>query len=497
MGCGGSKEAKNEAQQQQQAGEVQPRTGPSPGKTGVADKGRQWKRLLGKDTPDFSSLYDLGKVLGRGQFGTTRIAVEKATKAKYAVKSISKRKMSHPDDIEDVKREIEILHHLHGHDNIVAFKGAYEDRHNIHLVMELCTGGELFDRIVARGHYSEKDAAEVVRTMLRVVGHCHDMGVIHRDLKPENFLLADPSPNARLKSIDFGLSIFFKEGHYLRQIVGSAYYVAPEVLKKHYGKEADIWSCGVILYILLSGVPPFYGETEHQIFDSILQGELDLESDPWPSVSKSAKDAVARMLVSDPKKRANADEILQHEWLRENGVASDKPLGNAVVGRLKGFAAMNKLKKTALMWMATNLPKEEIEGLKQMFMSIDTDRSGTITVEELKKGLQKKGIAVSDNEMSRIMNDIDVDGNGVIDYEEFIAATISVNKLESEEQLVKAFEHFDTDNSGYITRDELLDALNKYGDVDENIDKILQDVDKDGDGRIDYGEFRTMMVGKK
>lgn len=122
-----------------------------------------------------------------------------------------------------------------------------------------------------RGQYSEKDAAEVVRTMLRVVAHCHDMGVIHRDLKPENFLLGDPTANATLKAIDFGLSVFFKEGHFLRQIVGSAYYVAPEVLKKHYSKDADIWSCGVILYILLSGVPPFYGETEHQIFDSILQ----------------------------------------------------------------------------------------------------------------------------------------------------------------------------------------------------------------------------------
>lgn len=222
---------------------------------------------------------------------------------------------------------------------------------------------------------------------------------------------------------------------------------------------------------------------------------MDLESEPWPSISASAKDAVSRMLVADPKKRAKADEILRHEWMKENGVASDKPLDNAVVGRLKGFAAMNKLKKTALMWMATNLPREEIEGLKQMFMSIDTDRNGTITVEELKKGLHKKGITVSDTEMATIMNDIDVDGNGVIDYEEFIAATMSVNKLENEEQLVKAFEHFDTDNSGYITRDELLDALNKYGNVDESIEQILQDVDKDGDGRIDYQEFRSMMVG--
>ncbi|GMH39525.1 hypothetical protein BSKO_07423 [Bryopsis sp. KO-2023] len=491
MGCGGSKPDVNEEQPRPKQGAPAPAAQPA-----APPKSRTWKRMLPQETPDISSQYELGKVLGRGQFGTTRVAVEKSSKKKFAAKSISKRKMSHPDDIEDVKREIEILHHLNGHDNIVMFKGAFEDRHNIHLVMELCTGGELFDRIVQRGQYSEKDAAEVVRTMLKVVAHCHDMGVIHRDLKPENFLLADPSSHATLKAIDFGLSVFFKEGHYLRQIVGSAYYVAPEVLRKHYSKEADIWSCGVILYILLSGVPPFYGETEHQIFDAILQGPLDLESEPWPYISAAAKDAVKRMLVHDPKARAGADEILSHEWMRENGVASNKPLGNAVVSRLKGFAAMNKLKKTALMWMATNLPREEIEGLKQMFMAIDTDRSGTITVDELKKGLMKKGSSVPDGEMHRIMEDIDVDGNGVIDYEEFLAATMNVNKLENEEQLVKAFEHFDTDNSGYITRDELMEALQKYGDVDDNIDKVLADVDKDGDGRIDYQEFRQMMVGQ-
>lgn len=262
------------------------------------------------------------------------------------------------------------------------------------------------------------------------------------------------------------------------------------------------------LYIYMHSVFQFSEDSNHicglfkagmlwlkQILSLIPQGDLDLKSEPWPSISKSAKDVVAKMLVQDPKSRADANEVLRHEWMQENGVASDKPLDNAVVGRLKGFAAMNKLKKTALMWMATNLPREEIEGLKQMFTAIDTDRSGTITVEELKKELRKKKFQISDGEMQKIMDDIDVDGNGVIDYNEFIAATMNVNKLENEEQLVKAFEHFDTDNSGYITRDELMEALTKYGNVDENIEQILRDVDKDGDGRIDYGEFRSMMVG--
>jgi len=457
---------------------------------------KAFRRFLDKKTEDITTEWELGKKLGQGQFGVTRICTNKKTKENGACKSISKRKMTHPDDVEDVKREIQIMHHLAGHPNIVQLKGVYEDRHYIHLVMELCTGGELFDRIVAKGHYSEKDAATACRTMVQVVDHCHKMGVIHRDLKPENFLLEDERDDCTLKAIDFGLSVFFSEGEILSQIVGSAYYVAPEVLRKNHGKESDIWSCGVILYILLCGVPPFYGETENQIFDTILRGELDFQSDPWPTVSDAAKNCVQQMLVSNPKKRASAEEILKHEWLKKNGIASDKPLDNAVLSRIQQFANMNKLKKEALKVIAMNLPKEEIEGLKHMFHEIDADKSGTITVAELRKGLQKKGSFLPDADLQGLMSDIDVDKNGVLDYNEFLAATMNLFKLQNDEKLMKAFEHFDTDNSGYITKDELKEGLKLYGNTDKDIEEILAAVDKDNDGKIDYEEFVEMMIGK-
>lgn len=506
MGCMGSKQSKSGEAATQARGRVRPRTHaggaggqakpttpaaaiPVAGSHKTKTKDKSFHRFLEAETPDITTEYELGKILGRGQFGTTRIAIDKNTKQKYACKSISKRKMTHIDDIDDVKREIQVMHHLAGHENIVTLKGAFEDRHNIHLVMELCTGGELFDRIVARGHYTEKDAAEAIKTMIRVVGHCHTMGVIHRDLKPENFLLANSAQNSDLKAIDFGLSVFFKEGQKLSQVVGSAYYVAPEVLKKRYGKEADIWSIGVILYILLCGVPPFYGETENQIFDAILRGRIDFESEPWPSISPQAKDAVKKMLVQDPSCRATAKEMLNHEWIKK---PSDKPLGNAVLDRIRGFAAMNKLKKEALKVIAENLPKEEIEGLKQMFISIDADRNGTITVDELRQGLKAKGTLLPEADLQRLMSDMDVDGNGVIDYEEFVAATMNLYKLENE-NLMKAFQKFDADGSGYITKDELVAALKDRED-DLDIDQILAEVDKDNDGRIDYEEFRDMML---
>ena len=165
------------------------------------------------------------------------------------------------DSIEDTKREVAILKRLAGHENIVKLHGAYEDDKHVHIVMELCSGGELFDKIIAKGHYAERDAAALVRQMLKVVAECHLNGVIHRDLKPENFLFIDDN-SSMIKAIDFGLSEFFSPGTKFTDVVGSAYYVAPEVLKRKYGPLADVWSVGVIMYILLSGQPPFNGQSD-------------------------------------------------------------------------------------------------------------------------------------------------------------------------------------------------------------------------------------------
>ncbi|CAN6457591.1 unnamed protein product [Victoria cruziana] len=435
--------------------------------------------ILGKPFTDVKAFYSLGKELGRGQFGVTYLCTEISTGKPYACKSISKRKLVNKNDKEDIKREIQILQHLSGQPNIVEFKGAYEDRHSVHLVMELCAGGELFDRIIAKGHYSELAAASICRAIVNVVHICHFMGVMHRDLKPENFLLASKDENAMLKATDFGLSVFIEEGRVYRDIVGSAYYVAPEVLRRQYGKEIDVWSAGVILYILLSGVPPFWAETEKGIFDAILQGDIDFESQPWPSISNSAKDLVRRMLTQDPKKRITSAQVLEHPWIKEGG-ASDKPIDSAVLSRMKQFRAMNKLKKLALKVIAENLSEDEIKGLKAMFTNMDTDKSGTITYEELKTGLARLGSRLSEAEVRQLMDAADVDGNGSIDYIEFITATMHRHKLEREENLFKAFEYFDKDKSGYITKDELEVAMKDYGMGDEaTIREIIAEVDTD------------------
>ncbi|KAK6934456.1 Protein kinase domain [Dillenia turbinata] len=450
--------------------------------------------ILGKPFEDVKSYYTLGKELGKGQFGVTHLCTEISTGQQYACKSISKRKIVTKSDREDIKREIQIMQHLSGQSNIVEFKGAYEDKYSVHVVMELCAGGELFDRIIAKGHYSERAAASICRSIVNVVHICHFMGVMHRDLKPENFLLSSKDENALLKATDFGLSVFIEEGKVYHDIVGSAYYVAPEVLQRRYGKEIDIWSAGVMLYILLSGVPPFWAETEKGIFNAILKGHLDFESEPWPSISTSAKDLVRKMLTQDPKKRITSAEVLDHPWIREDGEASDKPIDSAVLTRMKQFRAMNKLKKLALKVIAENLSEEEIQGLKSMFTNMDTDNSGTITYEELKSGLARLGSKLTEAEVQQLMEAADVDGNGTIDYIEFITATMHRHRLERDENLYKAFQYFDKDNSGFITRDELETAMRQHGIGDEDtIKEIISEVDNDHDGRINYVEFCTMM----
>ncbi|KAH0733786.1 hypothetical protein KY285_009493 [Solanum tuberosum] len=450
--------------------------------------------VLGRPMEDIKATYTLGKELGRGQFGVTHLCTHKQTGEQFACKTIAKRKLVNKEDIEDVRREVQIMHHLTEQPNIVELKGAYEDKHSVHLVMELCAGGELFDRIIAKGHYTERAAASLLRTIVQIVHTCHSMGVIHRDLKPENFLLLSKDEDAPLKATDFGLSVFYKQGDVFKDIVGSAYYIAPEVLKRRYGPEVDIWSIGVMLYILLCGVPPFWAESENGIFNAILRGHVDFSSDPWPSISSGAKDLVRKMLNSDPSQRLTALQVLNHSWIKEDGEAPDTPLDNAVLNKLKNFSAMNKFKKVALRVIAGCLSEEEIMGLKQMFRGIDTDNSGTITLEELKQGLAKQGNKLSDYEIKQLMESADADGNGTIDYEEFITATMQMNKMDREEHLYKAFQYFDKDSSGYITMEELEQALIEFGMNDaKDIKEIISEVDSDNDGRINYDEFVAMM----
>ncbi|KAF8733866.1 hypothetical protein HU200_014718 [Digitaria exilis] len=478
---------------------------PPPSSRGGGGGGATAARVLDGVVPHHPRLrvtdkYHLGRELGRGEFGVTRLATDRATRERLACKSIPKRRLRTVVDVADVRREVAIMASLPDHPSLVRLRAAYEDADAVHLVMELCDGGELFDRIVARGRYTERAAAAAARTVAEVVRACHAHGVMHRDLKPENFLYAGKSEDAPLKAIDFGLSI-----------VGSPYYMAPEVLRRNYGPEVDIWSAGVILYILLCGVPPFWAETEQGVARAILRGSLDLQREPWPRISEGAKSLVRQMLQMDPKKRPTAqqppwmlmvarpdertNERAEHPWLQNARKAPNVPLGDVVRARLQQFSAMNKLKKKAMRVIAEHLSVEEVEVIRDMFALMDTDKDGRVTLQELKAGLRKVGSKLAEPEMELLMEAADVNGNGYLDYGEFVAITIHLQRLSNDAHLRTAFLFFDKDSSGYIERAELADALaDESGHTDEAaLNNVLREVDTDKDGRISFDEFVAMM----
>ncbi|KAM0913098.1 hypothetical protein ACQ4PT_012372 [Festuca glaucescens] len=297
----------------------------------------------------------MGCELGRDEFGVTRLATDRgATRERLACKSIPKARLRTAVDVADVRQEVAIMASLPDHPTLVRMRAAYEEDDAVHIVMELCDGGELFDMIVARGRYTERAAEEAARTVAEVVRACHAHGVMHPYLKPENFLYAGKNEDAQLKAIDF-------YGERFSENVGSPYYMAPEVLRRNYGPEADIWSAGVILYILLCGVPPFWAETEQGVARSILKGVLDFEREPWPRISDSAKSLVRQMLEMDPRKRLTARQVLEYPWLLGAKTAPNVPLGDVVRAQLKQFAVMNRFKKKAMRVIAEHLSAEEVE----------------------------------------------------------------------------------------------------------------------------------------
>ncbi|KAF8655144.1 hypothetical protein HU200_061281 [Digitaria exilis] len=449
---------------------------------------------------DFEARYALGKLLGHGQFGYTFAAVDRASGDRVAVKRIDKNKMVLPVAVEDVKREVKILKALQGHENVVHFYNAFEDDNYVYIVMELCEGGELLDRILAKkdSRYSEKDAAVVVRQMLKVAAECHLHGLVHRDMKPENFLFKSTKEDSPLKATDFGLSDFIRPGKRFRDIVGSAYYVAPEVLKRKSGPESDVWSIGVITYILLCGRRPFWDKTEDGIFKEVLKNKPDFRRKPWPNITPAAKDFVQKLLVKDPRARLTAAQALSHDWVREGGKASEIPLDISVLHNMRQFVKYSRFKQFALRALASTLNSEELSDLRDQFDAIDVDKNGTISLEELKQALAKdvpwrlKGPRVLE-----IIEAIDSNTDGLVDFEEFVAATLHVHQLvEHDTEKWKslsqaAFSKFDVDGDGYITSDEL--RMVCHTGMKGSIDPLLEEADIDKDGKISLDEFRRLL----
>ncbi|CAD8087970.1 unnamed protein product [Paramecium sonneborni] len=290
---------------------------------------------------DITKVYTFEKTLGEGAFGVVKRAKKKSNGEMYAVKIINKDNLSN-EDLQALQTEVEILTQI-DHPNVVKLYEIYEDDTNFYMVLELMTGGELFERIVEKDHYSEKEAAATLRPIIDALSYCHKMGIAHRDLKPENLLYSSKDPGALLKVSDFGLARFIANDEVMMTQCGTPGYVAPEILSGHgYSEAIDFWSVGVILYIMLCGFPPFYDEDNDKLFKIIKTGQFSFPSPYWDSISNEAKDLIKGLLTVDPTKRYGTEKILKHPWLVNNTAKSIPNIQNKMK-EFYGSATMKKM----------------------------------------------------------------------------------------------------------------------------------------------------------
>jgi len=434
-----------------------------------------------------------------GSYGSVVKGTHRVTKKVRAIKMIPKSKLK---NIDKFNREVDIMKML-DHPNIIKLFETFQDSRTVYLAMEMCSGGELFDRILEASRLTEREASIVAQQILRAIFYMHDKGVIHRDLKPENFLFAtkDVIERSLLKIIDFGLSCSFKLGETLSTRAGTPYYVAPQVLAGKYDHACDLWSVGVIMYVLLCGYPPFYGKTDHEVLSKVRKGVFTYPERDWGHVTSDAKDLIRELLCHNPKERFTAKQALDHVWIQQTAprVSTASLRSNpALIDNLRNFRSQSSLKKASLQIIAGQLEESQIRGLRETFTALDSNGDGLLTLAELKNGLEKVGFKEENSDLKCMLEGMDTDGSGVIDYTEFLAAALDKRHHVNEQVCWTAFQVFDLNGDGGISVEELRKVLDSDG-VEEasggSMEEVLKDVDKNGDGIIDFHEFMAMMGG--
>ncbi|XP_026190356.1 calcium-dependent protein kinase 4 [Cyclospora cayetanensis] len=459
-------------------------------------------------TAAFSDRYKGQRVLGKGSFGEVILCKDKVTGQEYAVKVISKRQVKQKTDKELLLKEVELLKKL-DHPNIMKLYEFFEDKGYFYLVTEVYTGGELFDEIISRKRFSEVDAARIIRQVLSGITYMHKNKVVHRDLKPENLLLENKRKDANIRIIDFGLSTHFESTKKMKDKIGTAYYIAPEVLHGTYDEKCDVWSTGVILYILLSGCPPFNGANEFDILKKVEKGKFTFDLPQWKKVSEPAKDLIRKMLAYVPTMRISARDALEHEWLKKTDADTDSidvPSLESTILNIRQFQGTQKLAAAAMLYMGSKLTtNEETVELNKIFQKMDKNGDGQLDKQELMEGyvelMKLKGEDVSaldqsaiEYEVDQVLEAVDFDKNGFIEYSEFVTVAMDRKTLLSRQRLERAFGMFDADGSGKISSSELATIFGVSEFDSETWRRVLAEVDKNNDGEVDFEEFQQMLL---
>lgn len=443
----------------------------------------------------FNQDYEEIQKLGAGAFGEVILSLHKPSGTKRAVKIISKVSLcGQQEDNEYLIKEFKILREL-DHPHILKCYEVFENENNYYISTEYCPQGSLFSEIVKLKRFTEFQASEIIRQILSALLYCHKNQIVHRDIKPENIFLIESDP-PHIKLGDFGNSIEFTNESRLQGCFGSAYYMAPEIFKGDYDEKCDMWSVGIILFILITGKAPYPGKTNQEILKHVKSSPFKLTKNLVKMFTLRATDLLKQLLQIDPKSRISAENALSHIWISK--IKEDKRKNKEIIiNQLRNFHNQSMLRQAVHVFITSQISSDmEMKHFKKCFEELDLNADGRISFDELKQEYTKvMPKEEAETIASQVIERVDLDMNGEIDYTEFLAVCSERMRNVSLENLEIAFNMFDSDGSGFITVDEIKMAL--VGDSIEN-DKfwkeIMEEADTNGDGKIDLKEFLLLMT---
>lgn len=394
-----------------------------------------------------------------------------------------------------LRRELEIMSIL-DHPNIVKLYETYEDELYVNIVIEYCEGGDVAERILNNGNFSEKEASFIMQKLLGAVNYLHLHKISHRDLKAENFLYETLDPNSEIKIADFGMSSKFGNNLRMQSLAGTPYYLAPEIVKGSYTKSCDIWSLGVFLYFILSGSHPFLGNNFDDVFEKSSSGMLNFSGKEWQKISNNGIDLISNMLVPDPRKRISIKKALAHPWFKSFKTVNPEPIPFYIFNSLKQYKSQNKLWQEALKVIVKVLSNKQISELKKWFIKIDSNNSGCINSYELAEAMKLSGYQIAEDEINEIIKNYDNLGEGKINYTDFLIATLDKKNLLDEEILWQAFKYFDVDNDGVISIENIKEVLERSGAhlKDSEIESILSTSQMKSFENSTFENFKAMII---
>ena len=448
--------------------------------------------FIGTHTEKIDKYYSMIKELGHGSFGHVYRCQRISTGDVYACKKFVKKLIKNKKGL---KTEIDLLRAT-DHPNIIKLYDTFEDKNHLYLIMEECSGGELFQRLALNAKnnklYTEKDAARMMKQILEAVNYLHYHGVCHRDLKPENILLSSMDECSQLKLIDFGLSKVLKTmDDIMNGAVGTLYYMAPEVILGNYNEKCDVWSCGVILYIMLSGNPPFYAKNEEKLKQKICEMKYNFDAPAFSKVSEDAKELIRQIFV-ESENRPTISDILNSTWVKENAPNASCETLNIDWARIMKYSKLNLVQKSVINFRAFHMTTTEAQEFIDVFKLIDENSDGVLTIDEIKNGIKhcKFNFKINEDNIIKLFNDMDIDKNGLINYTEFVSALMDYEKSIKQEHLIACFQNYDEDHSGKISFKEFCKILRPQNEEEKKELKELYDrFDDNGDGEIDINEF--------